>query len=89
MSSIRLIDGTLRGSLSKTPTLTGRMSSAGTLRGALTTPQIIREYTSELDYQVMLNKPHINEHLLRAGDNSLEELGIGVCAFEDISALFQ
>ena len=89
MGRIALTDGTLQGRLASEAVLAGQLSANETLRGELSTPQIIREYTSELDYRLMLNKPHINEHMLRAGENSLAELGLDVCEFSAIAALFE
>ena len=85
MGRIALIDGTLRGRLAQDHTLHGQLNSGGTLRGGLTTPQVIQR---EMDYEMASNKPAINEHVLRAGENTLQEIGLDTCSFDDIDALF-
>ena len=85
MSRISLADGTLRGRLTSDGALRGQLNSVGTLRGSLTTPQVIQR---EMDYEQATNKPAINEHVLRAGENTLQEIGLDSCSFSDIDALF-
>lgn len=40
------------------------------------------------NYDLLNNRPAINEHLLVGGENSLEELGIGRANNTDITRLF-
>ena len=40
------------------------------------------------NYDLLSNRPSINEHLLVGGENSLEELGIGRASNSDIARLF-
>lgn len=40
------------------------------------------------DYSILSNKPAINEHELRAGENTLNEIGIGLASAESITNLF-
>ena len=41
------------------------------------------------DYGRLSNKPTINEHELRAGENTLEEIGIGLASALDVINLFK
>lgn len=40
-------------------------------------------------YDDLADKPHINEHELRAGENTLKEIGIGLATNTDINNLFR
>lgn len=40
------------------------------------------------NYDLLNNRPSINEHLLVGGENTLEELGIGRATNTDITRLF-
>ena len=75
--------GTLSGHLSPEQHLTGTLVAGQTLRGKLTSYQVVR-----MDYAPAVNKPRINEHELRAGENTLLEIGLDTCKFTDIDALF-
>lgn len=49
---------------------------------------VVREYSGEMDYDVLLNKPAINEHVLVGGENSLDDIGIGLARTADINRIF-
>lgn len=40
------------------------------------------------DYNLLRNRPSINEHVLTGGENTLESLGIGRASMADINRLF-
>lgn len=40
------------------------------------------------DYNLLRNRPSINEHVLTGGENTLESLGIGRASMADINKLF-
>lgn len=40
------------------------------------------------DYNLLRNRPSINEHILTGGENTLESLGIGRASMADINRLF-
>ena len=40
------------------------------------------------DYNLLRNRPSINEHVLTGGENTLESLGIGHASMADINKLF-
>lgn len=75
---------TLRGTLSTNKVLTPKLQSVQTLSPKLTVPRTVYEN----DYTNLRNKPAINEHELRAGDNTLEEIGIGRSSNTAIDNLF-
>ena len=47
-----------------------------------------RTAVQQNDYTFIRNKPSINNHVLRNGENALSDLGIGLCRNADISRLF-
>lgn len=52
---------------------------------------VVREITIEPvygDYDELTNKPCINEHELRGGENTLEEIGIALSSITAINRLF-
>ena len=40
------------------------------------------------DYNLLRNRPSINDHVLTGGENTLESLGIGRASMADINRLF-
>lgn len=75
---------TLSGTLSTNNVLHAELQSVNTLRSRLTVPRTVYEN----NYANLRNKPAINEHELRAGDNTLEEIGIGKSSNTAINNLF-
>lgn len=78
------MDARLSGTLSPAYEINGKLHSADRIGGVLSTPRSV----VETDYSRLSNKPAINDHELRDGNNMLDELGIGVARNTDIDRLF-
>lgn len=70
----------LRGRLSATEQLGGRLSEIDKISGMLYIPRVIihggEGVPGDGNYANLYNKPAINWHTLRAGNNTLQEIGI-------------
>lgn len=76
----------LEADLFSEPTLDCEFSGTELLTAGLTTPD--NYYVRNPEYMVLQNKPAINGHILKAGENGLDEIGLTECSAEDIQSLF-
>lgn len=76
----------MNGRLQVNGILKGWLAGVDGMRGNLSTPPAF--YEKYPNYEGARNKPAINEHELRSGNNELSEIGIDVCPFEDIDTMF-
>ena len=77
------------GFTNSSPTLPVRaIDQSGELRTNFQNMQVVTERSAVTSYQELANKPSINEHVLRSGENTLDELGIGLARNTAIDRLF-
>ena len=81
---------TIIGTLKIPELITRKITKPKTLKGVISVPY--GGYTSggegTSDYTVLFNKPKINDHQLNSGNNSLQDLGIGLSTNRAIDRLF-
>lgn len=85
MPNLYPIDGIITGNLVKMPTINGTLSSNLGLNGKITVPKKV----VEKNYGRLDGKPFINGHELQSGENSLEELSIGLASRNAIDNFFR
>lgn len=83
-----MYDGKLTGRLSAQQQLSGKLAELNNISGILYLPQSIIDDSGSKDYDLLNNKPKINNHELRSGENSLEEIGIALSSITAINQLF-
>ena len=81
---------TIIGTLKIPELITRKITKPKTLKGVISVPY--GGYTSGGetigDYTILFNKPKINDHQLASGNNSLQDLGIGLSTNRAIDRLF-
>lgn len=82
---------TIIGTLKIPELITRKITKPKTLKGVISVPY--GGYTGSGgegvgDYTILSNKPKINDHQLSSGNNSLQDLGIGLSTNRAIDRLF-
>lgn len=85
MQPIELIDENIVGLIPKPNEITANIIPMGEVKGGLSTTTGARIS----DYERLKNKPAINEHELRGGENTLAEIGLGLTTNTAILSLFK